>query len=683
MNLQLWQTHPIDPKTRHIQSHHVPPLTYIAPAFHSYKEREVRKILRKKGKAGKVKKKSNNRQSDDDYSTESSSTRNNRQLKQKTKKSNIQRPQSAVDPRFRITNELNSDNDDKNLNYNIRTASDATAVLRNQTTILNNSPLKETIPPKSALHDKIAFRNSMKKLLKAHKRQTINATQSENLAETKKTQSTWLEKTRTTKLNDSNGLMDDYNESNSTDNQSTTSDDNEENIEATEEDKMKQTELLLRKKLENLRQERMLLERQFMDHGFESPRKGTTTTLLDKETERFNKHNGLNNNGDDDNNNSNSDDTVNSTTNSEQDSVMSFEDRDDMSIGSDDLAGQRIKILKTKQEDNLAAIENVYQNKNTGKYDSNLQQPDSPRNTLKTAEVNEDLDKRIEYHYARFKKFQKKIDATNGLVNPNESIDDPFFSRTQKSSKHKTKTNSSANDNTYSDDIFDSASLESHHKSKITIPVPFKFDERDKKAKLNHKMSIREKKLRATLEQKAKEENDALTFQFRANPVPLTTISSTAANSNFRPMKKLIKSYDNKTTNSNNKNTIRPSTARTALQKSKSSAGHKFSISHNIDLDIFHYDDDAPFQAKDVPWFVKVKLYDSMMEEQTRKRRENCEKRAQTNLRKSKLPPRMQKYLSDESSKIDKIKKIEQEMYKEYTFTPKLNHSVPDFHKFS
>ena len=50
----------------------------------------------------------------------------------------------------------------------------------------------------------------------------------------------------------------------------------------------------------------------------------------------------------------------------------------------------------------------------------------------------------------------------------------------------------------------------------LTIPKPFKFYERENQAKV----SIRQQKVEKMVEEKRKEEEDALKFQFRANPLP-------------------------------------------------------------------------------------------------------------------------------------------------------------------
>lgn len=50
----------------------------------------------------------------------------------------------------------------------------------------------------------------------------------------------------------------------------------------------------------------------------------------------------------------------------------------------------------------------------------------------------------------------------------------------------------------------------------LTIPKPFKFNDKDSQ----NKASIRQQKVEKMVEEKRKEEEDALNFQFRANPLP-------------------------------------------------------------------------------------------------------------------------------------------------------------------
>lgn len=53
----------------------------------------------------------------------------------------------------------------------------------------------------------------------------------------------------------------------------------------------------------------------------------------------------------------------------------------------------------------------------------------------------------------------------------------------------------------------------------VTVPMPFDFAEREKELK----MTIREKKTQNMINSIKKEEEDALNFKFKANPVPLET----------------------------------------------------------------------------------------------------------------------------------------------------------------
>merc|ERR1712233_146132 len=105
------------------------------------------------------------------------------------------------------------------------------------------------------------------------------------------------------------------------------------------------------------------------------------------------------------------------------------------------------------------------------------------------------------------------------------------------------------------------------HKS-ITVPKPFGFDERDKHKSLKEE-SISKRKFREYIESLQREEDNHLNMQFKANPVPLHTVTSKLKNVHGLKGKKKVKKYDKTSSN-------------------------------------------EQFIAKEVPWFVKVKLFDAM-----------------------------------------------------------------------
>ena len=180
---------------------------------------------------------------------------------------------------------------------------------------------------------------------------------------------------------------------------------------------------------------------------------------------------------------------------------------------------------------------------------------------------------------------------------------------------------------------------------KITIPEPFAFDERDKKSNhdLSQTKSISKRKFEEYMDDLKREEDYHLNFQFKANPVPLSAVTRKLKNVHGLKGKKYVKQSKNESSDT-----------------------------------IIH-----EFTAKKVPWYVKVKLYDAMMEEQNTKRKDRIRWRAQKLLSKSSLPPRMQLYETKENIKLKKQKmlKIKKEHYKEYTFHPKITHNVPNFEK--
>ena len=177
-------------------------------------------------------------------------------------------------------------------------------------------------------------------------------------------------------------------------------------------------------------------------------------------------------------------------------------------------------------------------------------------------------------------------------------------------------------------------------KQKITIPKPFQFDERDKHKELKEE-SISKRKFREYIESLQNEEDYHLNLQFKANPVPLHTVTSKMNNVHGLKGKKVKKVSDD---------------------DSKSQ---------------------EQFTAKEVPWFVKVKLFDAMKKEENTKRKDRIRYRANKLLSKSSLPPRMKLYENKKNKKIQKqkMKQIKREHFKEYTFQPKINHNVPDFKK--
>lgn len=52
----------------------------------------------------------------------------------------------------------------------------------------------------------------------------------------------------------------------------------------------------------------------------------------------------------------------------------------------------------------------------------------------------------------------------------------------------------------------------------LTVPKPFNFKETNKE-------SIRKKKVEQMVNEKKKEEEDAINFKFKANPLPATTVT--------------------------------------------------------------------------------------------------------------------------------------------------------------
>ena len=174
---------------------------------------------------------------------------------------------------------------------------------------------------------------------------------------------------------------------------------------------------------------------------------------------------------------------------------------------------------------------------------------------------------------------------------------------------------------------------------RITIPEPFHFDSVDRE-KMDSE-SISKRRFREYLESIRKEEEYHLRFEFKAKAVPLSAVTT--------KMDKMVHGLKGKRVSSSKKaSAVEP---------------------------------EEVFTAKKVPWFVKVKLYDAMMAEESTKRRDRIKQRADRLLSAAALPPRMRLYESAEQRtlKNKKMERIESEHFSECTFAPDIKHSVPDF----
>eukprot|EP01083_Nonionella_stella_P298443 1012983_1 len=194
------------------------------------------------------------------------------------------------------------------------------------------------------------------------------------------------------------------------------------------------------------------------------------------------------------------------------------------------------------------------------------------------------------------------------------------------------------------------APTKSKRKYSITIPKPFAFDKRDENVETE---SISKRKLREYLESIKQEEDYHLNFEFKANPIPLHTVT--------RRIKAVHGLKGKKPARKNRFSIFQPPSKQSKTEN----------------------DPDKPFTAKTVPWFVTVKLYDAMKEEENTKRKERIRDRANKLLSESSLPKRMQLHENKENvkKKKQKMKRIKKEHYKNCTFQPKINHNVPDFQK--
>lgn len=165
----------------------------------------------------------------------------------------------------------------------------------------------------------------------------------------------------------------------------------------------------------------------------------------------------------------------------------------------------------------------------------------------------------------------------------------------------------------------------------VTVPAPFKFEEREK----DKKKTIREKWLEREEKDREEELKKHINFQYRAREVPREVIQP-----KFEGLKKALEERSAQ---------VKRESAEKTRQLEK-----PFNFYLREKEKVKKEPPPPPeysFKATPIPWACTVTLYESKMKEDDALREERKSRAAQENLRKASLPPRMEMYQN--------IKKVE------------------------
>ena len=197
----------------------------------------------------------------------------------------------------------------------------------------------------------------------------------------------------------------------------------------------------------------------------------------------------------------------------------------------------------------------------------------------------------------------------------------------------------------------------------MTVPVPFEFMNQEKG------FSIRQRKVEQMVEEKIKEEDKAMRFEYRAREVP--------KNVKEKKFDKLMKGMEER----------RAEAKRLAMAKIKAiEAPFKF---YERDLKAQkdrveaaelppNVSEFPAFRAGKIPWRVLVPLYKSMTDEAENQREKRVKKNAEVALSLAKLPPRME---ASERLRKEKIEMGQRSnsVGQQFSFKPPAPKEVPDF----
>jgi len=200
----------------------------------------------------------------------------------------------------------------------------------------------------------------------------------------------------------------------------------------------------------------------------------------------------------------------------------------------------------------------------------------------------------------------------------------------------------------------------------LTIPQPFKFQ--NSKPKEEGKVPIRQAKVQKMVEEKVKEEEDALNFKFRANPLP--------AYVKVPMYNALVKAQEEKRMD--------------VVEKSKqiTLANQKpFSFAErdaNKEKPLPKEESFQQFKANPVPQFVQVEMMKEKEEKDKKEREERIKKRMEENAMSAKMPSRME--AAEKAKAEGTVKKyVNPKKYQpeEFSHKPNINRDVPDYEQLN
>jgi hypothetical protein len=203
----------------------------------------------------------------------------------------------------------------------------------------------------------------------------------------------------------------------------------------------------------------------------------------------------------------------------------------------------------------------------------------------------------------------------------------------------------------------------------ITVPKPFKFDTRD----MIRPKSIRERKVDEMIEEKRIEEDRLLGFKFRAKQPPKETIT---------PLFQQILEK-----NELRRKEVKDNSVKIMKEKEKPFSFYSRDVANyeakkNRSEYINEEFKKPAFKANEVPVVCTVELYKIMIDKENKEREVRIKKKAEENLKKSKLPPRMELHERSKKEKEElgnKRTKSKEDLSRFGTFEPTKAKPVPDF----
>ena len=163
----------------------------------------------------------------------------------------------------------------------------------------------------------------------------------------------------------------------------------------------------------------------------------------------------------------------------------------------------------------------------------------------------------------------------------------------------------------------------------VTVPVPFEFLNKEKT------VSIRQKKVEKMVQEKVKEEERALSVEYRARDIP-------ASVKQRNKYQKLVESNEKRREDAKRfamakiKATEKPFNFYKRDVKHQREKSEQAELPNDVPLN-------APFRAGKIPWRVLVPLYQAIVDKDD-DREKRVKKNAEISLSLSKLPPRMEAY---------------------------------------